>query len=214
MPVILEEINRWMTEDAIQAIGEQIDANELKTRRGVAAALPLLLGGLARNANRSATDARALESALKKDHDGSVLEDLTTYLKGTNRNGHSVLNRSLNGDAILDHILTGKREAVETGISRASGLDVQQVSRLLTLLAPIVMSALGRIKRERGLNHDAVATLLNKERAEIERSLPDIQRGALLDYLEVGSDNQISDEVAALGARFADKDLRPAVSGP
>lgn len=209
-----------MTGDVVHLIGIQTGADEPETSRGIVAALPLLLGGLARNANRSATDARALESALVRDHDGSLLEELRSFLRGEPGSGGTSrpeatkgAHRSRNGDAILNHILGGRRGAVQTGISRASGLDEQQAGRLLILLAPVVMSALGRIKRERGLNHDAVATLLNKERAEIERGTPEIQRGTLLDYLDLENDGKVADEVAAIGARFADRFLRQAVSG-
>ena len=80
--------------------------------------------------------------ALDRDHDGSILDDLGGFL------GDYLSGR---GAGILSHIFGDQEGAVERGVSQASGLDLSKVGPLLMILAPIVMGALGRARREEGI---------------------------------------------------------------
>ena len=80
--------------------------------------------------------------------------------------------RALNGAGILGHVLGGKREPVQQGIGRATGLDSQQVGRLLMMLAPLVMAYLGRRKRETGLGPSEISANLRAERQRVEQQMP------------------------------------------
>jgi hypothetical protein len=212
MPAFLDLIIQHLgSGDTVRRIGDQVGAEEEETQRAIAVALPVLLGGLARNANASKRGAEALASALDRDHDGSLLDalgevlhlsargaglgDATTGLPG----GYSMDQRTIDGDGILGHLLAERRAAVELGISRASGVDVKKVNRLLTVLAPIVMNILGRLRRERSLSTDGLAALLNKERAVLEREAPDRNRTSLLDFLDADDDGHLADDVTLIG---------------
>lgn len=68
------------------------------------------------------------------------------------------------------------------------------------MLAPVVMSALGKVKKQEHLNADGVSRLLDEERSKIEREAPDTQQGNLLGFLDTNDDGRIEDDVAKLGA--------------
>jgi len=63
---------------ALGQISGQIGADPQSTQTAVSAALPLLLGALARNASQPG-GAEALAGALGRDHDGSVLDHVAGF---------------------------------------------------------------------------------------------------------------------------------------
>ena len=61
--------------DTHRQLGVLVGADENQAGAALSAALPMLLSGLARNAQEPA-GANALLGALSRDHDGSVLDDV------------------------------------------------------------------------------------------------------------------------------------------
>jgi hypothetical protein len=131
-------LNNALNSDTIRQISQQVGADEGTTGNAIQAALPMLLGGLA-NQSASQSGAASLLGALDRDHDGSILDDLGGFL------GDYLSGR---GAGILSHIFGDQEGAVERGVSQASGLDLSKVGPMLMMLAPIVMGALGRARRE------------------------------------------------------------------
>lgn len=205
---LLETLSQQLDPRTVEQMSQQIGADPATTQQAIATAVPLLLGGLSRNANQSQAEAQSLANALEQDHDGSVLDNLGSLLGGGG--GGALLgalgsllgggSRATDGDGILGHILGGRRQPVETGIGRATGLNGAQVSRLLTMLAPLVMSALGKLKRQRGLDAGGLSDLLRTERQEVEQKAPGLRQGGLLSVLDMNDDGSIADDVAKLGA--------------
>ena len=105
----------------VSAISQQIGADESTTSSAIQAALPLILGGLANNAS-SEGGASALAGALDRDHDGSVLDDIAGFVMGG--------GQQVNGAGILGHVFGNRQEALQQGVSQASGLDMSKVARL------------------------------------------------------------------------------------
>ena len=71
------------------------------------------------------------------------------------------------GDAILGHILGDRRITAERGIAGASGLDLAKVGPLLSMLAPVVMGALGRARRQGNLGPGQLSEVLAREGAAL-----------------------------------------------
>jgi hypothetical protein len=69
-------------------------------------------------------------------------------------------NRATNGMGILGHILGDRQEAAAEQIGQSSGLNASQVMKLLPILAPIVMSVLGKTKNSGGLDLGSLAGVL------------------------------------------------------
>ncbi len=172
-------------------ISRQLGADEAKTGAAVAAALPLLLGALQRNASRE-EGAAALLGALERDHDGSALDDVAGLVKDP---------AAGNGDGILKHVFGARRSAVEQGIGASSGLDAGQAGTLLTMLAPMVMGALGKTRRERGLDAGGVSQLLAGERQSAEAAAPQLS-GLAAQLLDQEGDGIGLDDVAQIGKSF------------
>jgi hypothetical protein len=116
----------------------------------ISAALPTLIGAMARN-TRSQEGANSLANALERDHDGSILENMSGFLASQD-NG--------SGPGILKHLFGDNRGSIEQGVSQMAGLQQNQTSSLLENLAPVVMGMLGQTKRQQGLDAGGIASLL------------------------------------------------------
>ncbi len=232
---ILSEIRAQLDGGALDGLARQIGAGRPETERAVGAALPMIVGGLARNANRSPQAAHALAHALDRDHDPSLLEQLGGALAGGGGAGGGLAaglgsllgggsaagggglgdlagalfggggagTKALDGAGILGHVFGDRRGAVEHGVGRAAGLEQGQAGQLLRLLAPVVMSALAKVKQQRGLDGGGLAEVLGHERREIETRAPGVSHGGLAAILDRDGDGEIADDVASMGASFA-----------
>lgn len=189
---LLEMLQKRLGGQAVQTLSRQIGADPGTTSNAVDAALPLLLSAVARNAT-DPTQAQSLDRAVSEDHDGSILDDIPGFL---NQGDGST------GAGILRHVLGGRQQTVQTGLSQATGLDAGKTGQLLTLLAPLVMGALGRAKRENQLDSNGLSTMLTGERERLKESATGVM-GALSRFLDQDNDGNVMDDVSGmLGKAF------------
>jgi hypothetical protein len=186
---LMDILNNALNSDTIQQISRQLGVDEASTAGAIQVALPMLLGGLA-NSSASQSGAKSLLTALDRDHDGSVLDDLGGFL------GDYLSGR---GAGILSHIFGAQEGAVERGVSNASGLDLNKVGPLLLMLAPIVMGALGRARLERGMD----ASELPRELSAAARQTGGTQGllGALNSMFDMNRDGSAVDDIAGMLSR-------------
>lgn len=174
------------------AISQSIGADENTTSTAIQAALPLLVGALARNAS-SEDGASALAGALDRDHDGSVLDDIAGFVLGGGA-------QQSNGAGILGHIFGGNQPAVEQSVSQATGLDMGTVGKLLITLAPLVMGYLGRQKQQEGLDPASLAGALGGASQQMEQQSP--LMGMLTAVLDSNRDGSVVDDALRLAGQF------------
>jgi hypothetical protein len=179
MASLVDALMQQLGGGGLKQISGQIGADEQKTQSAVTMALPLIMGALARNSSQG-DGAQSLSKALAKDHDGSILDNLAGFLGNPSAGP---------GDGILRHALGEKRQSVESGLSKATGLDAGSVSKLLVTLAPVVMGMLGRQQREKQIDANGLAGLLNTERQQVERQ--GSQMGMIGSLLDSDGDGQI-----------------------
>ncbi|HEY6404211.1 MAG TPA: DUF937 domain-containing protein, partial [Blastocatellia bacterium] len=173
----------------IEQISRQLGVDEATTAGAIQAALPMLLGGLA-NSSASQSGATSLLTALDRDHDGSVLDDLGGFL------GDYLSGR---GAGILSHIFGAQEGAVERGVSNASGLDLSKVGPLLLMLAPIVMGALGRARREQGMDVSELPRELGAAAQQTGGNQGLL--GALNSMFDMNRDGSAVDDIAGMLSR-------------
>lgn len=210
MSTILEAIAGEIGPNTLASIGRAVGATPEQTQSVFAAALPALVGGLARNAAEP-SGAAALASALDRDHAPNLLDSLGPMagallgdggggggdagalgaLLGAlaGGSGAAAAPRALDGFGILGHIFGGgsKTEGVASNVATASGVDIGTVMKLLPVLAPILMSALGSMKKHQGLDADGIGALLQNEAATLQAPAPTEQGFGASDLMKVGS---------------------------
>lgn len=190
MPSLLETLQNQVGGGTLTQLSQRLGADQQQTQQAIGAALPVLLGALARNASQPG-GATALHQALSRDHDGSILNDVA-----------GSVNRAdlTDGNKILGHVLGNRQDTVATGVSKLSGLDSPKVLQLLATLAPVVMGTLGKMQQQQHLDASGLATALSGER----------RLGGLAGLLDADGDGQIVDDVlgkvsGVLGSLFGGK---------
>jgi len=185
MDSILQTLLSQLSGDSLGAITDQLGIDEGTAQKAVGLALPLLIGSLNRNSS-SADGAQALTKAVARDHDGSILADLASNLMQP--------KVQEDGLAILGHVLGAKKENVGNSLGKASGLDSAQVIQLLSMLAPVVLGAIGKAQRQKNLDAQGVASLLTQEREQASSTLPGIAQ-----LLDMDGDGDVTEEMINLG---------------
>ncbi len=186
---ILDVVTQALGSGGARQISQQLGIDEGTANSAIGGAIPVLMGALARNAS-SGDGAGSLASALDRDHDGSILDDLGGFLGGGGAESA--------GAGILKHVLGGKQGQVEQGVGAASGLDPAKAGALLKMLAPIVMGALGKTQRSQGLDSGGLGAILGQEQRRMERKEPGLG-GMLGSLLDRDGDGSAMDDLAKIG---------------
>lgn len=105
----------------------------------LAVAAPLVISYL-KNKSQDSKEAEALNNALDKDHDGSVLD-----------NPSQLQSRQEEGGSILSHIFGGDKANVENQLSQNTGISMDKIGPILGMLAPLIMGYIGKQKQSNGV---------------------------------------------------------------
>jgi hypothetical protein len=146
----------------------------------LAVAAPLVISYL-KNKSQDANAAEALNKALDRDHDGSILD-----------NPAHAAERQQEGGSILDHIFGEQKATVENQLSQNTGISMEKIGPILAILAPIIMGYIGKEKQASGVTSGGLGDLLggilggaqNQAQAQPSNPLNDILGSVL------GSGNQ------------------------
>lgn len=176
---LAEELFAQLQGAPLQQVSQQLGVGQMQASGAVAAALPLLLGALGKNAAQP-QGAEALFGALQKDHAGLDLGSVLGAVLG----GGSTPSRQTDGAAILGHIFGGAQPRAEASLGQATGLGGDKSAMLMKILAPIVLSFLAqRFLGQGNANPSALGQVLGQERqvAQQQGGLGGGLLGAVLD---------------------------------
>ncbi|MEG0760402.1 DUF937 domain-containing protein [Chryseobacterium sp.] len=114
----------------------------------LAVAAPLVISYL-RNKSQDAKEAEALNNALDKDHDGSILDDVS-----------QADARQIEGGSILSHIFGNEKNTVENNLSQNTGISIDKIGPILAMLAPVIMGYIGKEKQQSNVGAGGLGDLL------------------------------------------------------
>ena len=122
---------------SVGELSKSADASDEQVRQLVTKALPLFLSGMYQN---SSTDkgAQSLEKALD-DHAPNAEKSTSAMLRKADVK---------DGEKIVKYVLGDSEKEVKKGLSQSTGLTQNQVSTLLSQLAPVMLSLVGNYKKE------------------------------------------------------------------
>lgn len=143
MSGILDLLNSDLGKQIVNNVSEKTGINPSQASNVVSSSLPALLGAMQGNL-LSGNGAEGLINAVTSGkHDGSILENLGGFINGGD---------FTDGSKILGHLLGDKLGAVETGISEKTGVSSSIISKILPMLAPIIMGYLGKQTKNKGVS--------------------------------------------------------------
>jgi len=155
----------------------------------LAVAAPLVISYL-RNKSQDTKEAEALNNALDKDHDGSILND-SSQLEA----------RESEGGSILSHIFGGDKQNVENQLSQNTGISIDKIGPVLAMLAPVIMGYIGKEKQQNNVGAGGLGDLLggilgnasNQAQAQQSSPLNDILGSVLGGGQSQSSGNPLND---------------------
>lgn len=178
-------------------IASQLNVNDTEAKKGLTEALPTILEALGKNTSTT-EGAEALDRALEK-HDGSVLSNMTGYLNNPDLK---------DGMGILGHLFGGSTQNVASAISKASGINLDGSTKLLQMLAPLVMGTLGQVKKETNLSASGLNGIITMAAAALKAQNGDTNglMSALGGILDSNKDGNVADDLLNLaGSLFGKK---------
>nr|WP_314495439.1 DUF937 domain-containing protein [uncultured Chryseobacterium sp.] len=160
----------------------------------LAVATPLIISYL-RNKSQDAKEAEALNSALDKDHDGSILEDPS-----------QLDNRQEEGGSILSHIFGNQKNNVENQLSQNTGISIDKIGPVLAMLAPVIMGYIGKEKQQSNVGSGGLGDLLggilggaqNQAQQQQSNPLNDILGSVLGNGQSKSSENPLNDILGSI----------------
>jgi len=146
MSGITDLLNSDMGKELVSSISQKTGIDASQATNVVSSGLPALMGAMQNNLS-SADGASGLLSALTSGkHDGSILDNLGGFLNGGDFS---------DGSKILGHVLGGNQDTMVQGLSSKTGVDSSIISKILPMLAPIVMGYLGKQTKSNGVSNSS-----------------------------------------------------------
>ncbi|GEN76859.1 DUF937 domain-containing protein [Chryseobacterium hagamense] len=182
--------------------GNQV-AEQAETKFGIsktqviallAVAAPLIISYL-RKKSQDANEAEALNNALDKDHDGSILNDVS-----------QADARQSEGSSILNHIFGEEKPNVESRLSQNTGISIDKIGPILSMLAPVIMGYIGKEKQQNNVGAGGLGDLLggilgnasNESRQQHSSPLNDILGSVLGGGNTQSSGNPLNDIIGSV----------------
>ncbi|MEE9437697.1 MAG: DUF937 domain-containing protein [Saprospiraceae bacterium] len=141
--------------------------------------------------------ASGLAGALERDHDGSILEDITGFLSGTRQPQNTNM---LNGAGILKHLLGGNQSNVIEMLCKTTGLHKSQAGHMLASMAPVVLGMLGKQKKQNNLNPTSLVDLITRGTQSFNKKSP-TNTSLITKILDKDGDGSAMDEIMSMGAK-------------
>jgi hypothetical protein len=188
----LEGIIGLLGSQNLEKLTSQIGGTEGQVKNGLEAALPAMLVALNKNTGTE-KGAEALNNALEK-HDGSILNNLSGYLSNPDLK---------DGTGILNHLFGNQTTNVANAISQSSGLDTNGSMKMLQMLAPIVLGALGQQKKENNLDAgglNALTSMLSGTLGGNEKASGIM--GLVTNMLDANKDGNVVDDIMGMVGNF------------
>lgn len=188
MSSALDLLTSQLGSSGVAAISQRLGIDPQTAQQAIAGAIPILTGAMARNA-ATPDGAADLHQALQQ-HDGGILNQVTQYIGQGD---------TTTGDGILGHLLGHRQSNATTGLAQATGLDAGTAGQLLSMLAPLVMGAIGRAHNQQGSGPGDLAGMLNAEHEQAQSAAPSGILGALSGLLDANHDGSVVDDVTRMG---------------
>ena len=194
---LMDLLQGQISDEMLGQLSHPIGATPEQTAQATNGVFATLIGGLANNASTESGLA-SLGSALDRDHDGSIIDDIFGMVGGMMQDGPTQ-SKATNGSGILGHILGDRQEVAAQQIGQSSGLNASQIMKLMPILAPIVMGMLGKAKNSGGLDLGGLSSILtgSAQHAQQQSGMGDLI-GSVLGQVLGGSQAKSSQQGGGL----------------
>lgn len=132
---LMDMVQQHLGQAEVGQISQQLGISPGLAQTAIAAAIPMIVGGMASHASQP--------------QGADTIQQAITAHDGVTDNVGDVLQAGPPADAggsggLLGRILGNHRDTVQDGVQQASGLDGEKVKKLLMMLSPVVLGVLAR----------------------------------------------------------------------
>lgn len=164
---LMETIKGAIPKQVMQQMGGMLGTDEAKTSSAFESITGSILGGMMKKAQTD-DGAREVYDMVSKQDDG-ILDKLGDLMGG----GDDAQAQS-QGGGILEGIMGGssQQSSIVGMIAKALGMDEGMIGKLLTMVAPVVLGAIGRFVKGSGMDASGLKNLLSSQGPNIANSMP------------------------------------------
>jgi hypothetical protein len=156
---------QFLTPDMVGRIAAALGLNRSDAQSGVSASVPALLAAFSGLADKPG-GAQSLVNTIKQQ--SGVADNFGGMIGGTNQ--ASFIDR---GSSLLTSLLgSNDASSLAGAVGRFAGLGQTKAMSVLGMLAPLVMSLIGRQIGTRGIDVGSLTSLLASQRDQIAQALP------------------------------------------
>jgi len=200
---LLDMVKSAVVGQVADQIGSAVGLDKSKTSAAVNAVLPALLGGMTKKAS-TPSGASDLIKALQ-DNDNSILDNLAGAFAPAKQ--ASMLDY---GMKLLPMLLGGSQSTIISLIAKMFGFGDKGASSLLGMLAPVVMSIVGKQVKSQGLDAGGLASLLSGQTNFLNAALPSELKN-VMGFADLGGSNR---PAATSGQRTTASHSAPEAGNP
>ena len=154
-------LGQYLNDDNfIDNLSQQIGGAEREQTRTAANGIVTAMSSAISKTATTEQGASGLLGMLDADKDGSIIDDVMNMVSGGN-NGAGQAGLMQNGAGIVNSLLGGKQGGIIEMISRMSGLSGDKTGNLMSMLAPIILSALSKSGQQQGGGGFDIGGILN-----------------------------------------------------
>lgn len=181
------------SDKVLKQLSKTTGADSSQVQQLIKLGVPTLLKSIGKNASTE-EGASALAKALDNHKDDKV-DDIEDFLKNVNTE---------EGSKILSHVLGGNKQKVQSNLAKQTGLGDNQVSDIMSQLAPMLLGTLGKQKASSNVDSSGLAGMLTGILGS--QSLKDNNiMDSVSKLLDADGDGNIADDVGKMLGGFFKK---------
>ena len=165
---ILSLIKDKLTDTVIEKVSNFLGEHPENIGSALNSAVPIVLGGIVRNASNDEDTAKVMDVLKDGGHTGEILDDLPNLLGNFDKTQLLITI----GSNIFNHFTGNKSNAIVEKLSSLTGIRKTSASSLVGLAAPLVLGALGKVVAKEGLGVSGLTKLLSDQRESVFGALP------------------------------------------
>lgn len=166
---IIDLLKSQVTGAVAGQIEKQFGETGTAAQAGVSALIPTILGGLLKQVSAPGGADKLDKTLAEGGYDGSLLDQVSGMFGGGASPSPDLTNK---GSDLVSMLFGDKMALIAPILAKVTGLKPSTITAALAMIAPLVMSFLGKQKSAMGLDANGLANMLISQKDAIGSAMP------------------------------------------
>ena len=190
----------------IDNLSQQIGGAEREQTRAAANGIVAAMSSAMAKTATTEQGASGLLGMLDADGDGSIIDDVMNMVSGGGGQAGGQASLMQNGAGIVNSLLGGKQGGIIDMISKMSGLSGDKTGNLMSMLAPIILSALSKTGKQQGGGGFDIGSIIGLLQGTQKKTSGNPAMDMIGQFLDKDGDGDFTDDLlGGLGGLFGGK---------